>query len=191
MLTVSDFVGVETALDPKPLRDGRVAYRSNRAGSPQVFVVDPAGGDPEQLTDTGGVVYAIAPRPGHDQLLFITDIGGDEQYRLNLLDLASGDVRELAAEPDVIFNFGAWSKDGRFLSYSSNRRDSTFFDIYVLEVDTGTEHCVWAPDAWPSAGRFSPDGSMLVVDLPNLDAQARVARVRQRLGQLQRRPDVR
>ena len=169
MLSVSDFVGVETALDPRAVGEEKVAFRSNRAGVPQVFVVSGAGGDPEQVTDTEGVVYAIDPRPGHDQLLFVTDVGGDEQYGLHLLDLDSGDVQSLMSEPDVIFNHGAWSPDGRLLSYASNRRTREHFDIYVLNVELGVEHCVWSIDAMPRAGCFNSDSSVLLAEVPNLE----------------------
>ena len=171
VLSVSDFVGVETALDPCFTESGGIAYRSNRGGAPQVFIVDAVGDEPRQVTYTGGVVYAIDPRPGHNQLLLVTDDGGDEQYQLRLLDLDTLEIRDLASEPQVIYNRGAWSSDGRLLSYASNRRDVAHFDVHVLNLDTGVEHCVWQLDAMLGAGRFSADASMLIVDQPNLEHQ--------------------
>ena len=111
----------------------------------------------------------VAFRPGHHQLLYVADDGGDEQYQLHLLDLASGTSRVLASIPRVIHNLGAWSADGRLLSYGSNRRDRAFFDVYVLDVETGTERLVFQHDGMNAAGAFSADGQSLLIARPNLD----------------------
>jgi dipeptidyl aminopeptidase/acylaminoacyl peptidase len=167
--TVEDFVRVETALEPHFLSSGAVAFRWNRPGVSQAFSVAAEGGEPRQLTDTGGVTYGLSPRPGRDQLLTITDDGGDEQYQLHLLDLASGASRPLASAPQVIHNLGAWSDDGRLLSYASNKRNVQYFDVYVLDVDAGVEQLVLEHDGMNGAGAFAPDGSAVLVSRPNLD----------------------
>ena len=171
--SVEDFVRVQTALTPAFGRDGlRVAFRSDRSGQPQAYVVGVAGERDEaarRLTDTEGVVYDLAWRPGHDELLFVTDDGGDEQYQLHLVDAMGGEARALGAAPRVIHGLGAWSSDGRLLSYAANRRDRAFFDIYVLDVERGEERLVLEHDGMDAAGRFAPDGKSLLVSRPNLD----------------------
>ncbi len=165
---------VESALEPQFVDRGRsLAYRFNPPGSPQVFVSVLTGGDARQVTDTDGVVYGIAARPSpdglRDELLYITDDGGDEQYQLHLLDLVTAATRSLAAVPNVIHNFGAWSTDGRLLSFAANRRDVRFFDVWVLNVETGEEFPVVEDDNMNVAGGFSPDGRTLLITRPNLD----------------------
>ena len=172
--TVEDFVRVETALEPRFSSDGaRVAFRWNRPGVSQAFVVDAKDGGSgqvaRQLTDTGGVTYGLAMRPGHNELMFIADDGGDEQFQLHLIDLDSAVPRVLASVPGVIHNFGAWSKDGRLVSYGSNRRARQFFDVYVLNVETGEEHLVYEQDGMNEAGVFSADGRALQMGRPNLE----------------------
>jgi dipeptidyl aminopeptidase/acylaminoacyl peptidase len=168
--TVEDFVRVESALEPHFVGDGRrVAFRWNRPGSPQAFVVPAEGGEPTRLTDTDGVIYGLDARPGHDQLLFVADDGGDEQFQLHLVDLATAEPRPLASAPHVIHNLGAWSSDGRLLSYASNRRDRQYFDVYVLEVDSGVEQLVYRHDGMNGAAGFAPGGRALVITRPNLD----------------------
>ena len=167
--TVEDFIRMETALDPQFLQAGAVAFRWNRPGVSQAFVIGSDGGEAGPLTDTGGVTYGLAARPGHDDLLTITDDGGDEQYQLHLIEVSSGASRPLAATPQVIHNFGAWSDDGRFLSYASNKRKREFFDVYVLDVDSDSEHLVFQHDGMNGAGRFAADGSALLISRPNLD----------------------
>ena len=168
--TVEDFVRIETAIQPSYSSDGeRVAFRWNRSGVPQAYVVEAGGGESRQLTDTGGVIYGVHYRPGRDQLLYVADDGGDEQYQLHLRDVAGGDARPLASDPQVIHDVGAWSEDGRLLSYSSNRRERAFFDVYVLDVDAGERRLVYRQDGMNLAGRFSAGGGQLLTSRPNLD----------------------
>ncbi len=171
--TLDDFVQVEVSEQPSYDSTGtHVAFRSNRSGVSQAWIVPASGGEPRVLTDTGGVIYQVAFRPGHDQLLYVADDGGDEQYQLHLLDLADGISRALASMPRVIHNFGAWSSDGRLLSYGSNRRDRAFFDIYVLNLETGSERLVFQHDGMNAAGAFSADGKSLLITRPNLEVSA-------------------
>ena len=172
--TVEDFVRIETALEPRFSSDGtRVAFRWNRPGVSQAFVVDAedsgSGRVARQLTDTGGVTYGLAMRPGYNELMYIADDGGDEQFQLHLIDLDSAVPRALASAPGVIHNFGSWSADGRLVSYGSNKRARQFFDVYVLNVESGEEHLVYEQDGMNVAGVFSADGRALQVERPNLD----------------------
>jgi len=167
--SVEDFVRVETALEPHFMHDGSVAFRWNRPGVSQAFQIPTTGGAARQLTDSGGVIYGLAGRPGHEELLYIADDGGDEQFQLHLVAVASGASRPLAAAPLVIHNLGAWSSDGRLLSYAANKREQQYFDVYVLDVDSGTEHLVYRQDGMNGAGRFAPAGRALLISRPNLD----------------------
>ena len=172
--TVDDFVRVESASSPTVAPDGNtIAFLTNRTGAPQAFVVGDAGeaaAPARRLAETEGVVYDLAWRPGHDEVLFVADDGGDEQYQLHLVAAAPGGApRPLASAPHVIHNLGAWSRDGRLLSFASNRRDPRFFDVYMLDVDTGEERLVLRQDGMNAAGRFDDAGATLLVSRPNLD----------------------
>lgn len=167
-----DFVRAEQALAPSYSADGRrIAFLSDRCGVFQVWLIDAAGeaaAPALRVTDTGGVVYAARFRPRHpDQLLYVTDEGGDEQFRLHLLDLASGASRLLAGGPGLIHAFGSWSRDGRRLSFASNRRAREFLDVHVLDVERSQARCVLQADAMHAAGEFAPDGRALLVSRPN------------------------
>lgn len=171
--TIDDFVRVQTAQAPSFSSEGRrIAFRSNRSGVSQAFVVAAEGEDEapaRQLTDTGTVIYGVHWRPGHEQVLYVTDDGGDEQFQLHLLDLTNGDAHALASAPGTINEFGAWSADGRLVSFRSNRRDRRFFDVYVADADSGEARRVHQSDEMNAAGRFGGDGSRLLFWRPNLD----------------------
>lgn len=171
--TVDDFVQTATATEPSFTPEGRsIAFLSNRSGVTQAYVVGIEGEDAApavRLAETEGLVYGTAMRPGHASLLFVTDDGGDEQYQLNLVDMASGNVAALGSEPHVIYNFGAWSDDGALLSYACNRRDRRFSDLYVFDAGTGTESLLLQQDVpMMRAGAFSPDRRSLIASWPDL-----------------------
>ena len=175
-LTIDQFVRVETAVEPSFSSDGKhVAYRSNRSGVFQVFLVGAEGErihPAEQLTDTGGVVYSAKFRPHSREILYITDQGGNEQYQIHLLDADTRTSRPLAAAPGIIHNPGAFSSDGRCFSYGSNKRDRRFFDIYVSDLHTGEERLVYRQDGMNLPGRFNDDAGALLIRRPNLDKAA-------------------
>jgi dipeptidyl aminopeptidase/acylaminoacyl peptidase len=171
--TVDDFVQVDVATEPSFSHDGQsIVFLSNRSSVAQPYVVSlegeqaaPAG----RLVETEGIVYGTAVRPGRPEVLYVTDDGGDEQWQLNLVGLDGANAKALGSEPRVIYNFGAWSADGRYISYVCNRRDVRFSDVYVLDVETGVETCVLQQDV-PNvrAGGFSPDARTVIVTWPNM-----------------------
>ncbi len=169
---VEDFVKVAMALGPSYSPDGRqIVFRSNRTGAPQPFVVGEAGedaGPARRLVETEAVVYEARWRPNHEQVLYVTDDGGDEQFQLHLVDAGNGQCRALAAAPRVIHNVGDWSMDGRLLSYASNRRDARYFDIYTLDVEPGEHRLVYQHDGMNAAHGFDTDSQRLLISRPNL-----------------------
>lgn len=166
-LRLEDFVRMETAQRPFFVGDGRrIGFLSNRSGVHQVYVAAPPGA-PEQLTFAPDGVYDVRPRPARDQIVYVTDDGGDEHYRLNLLDLADASSRLLTPAPGAVHNLGAWSPDGRLLSYTANQRHGAYFDLYVLDVEAGSERLVHRHDGMNMAGRFAPDASAVLMMRPN------------------------
>ena len=60
---------------------------------------------------------------------------------------------QLGSNPEVLvesidhFHYvGGWSKDGRYLSYSSNRRHPGYFDMFIIDVDTREVEQVFTGD---------------------------------------------
>ncbi|MCC6176555.1 MAG: S9 family peptidase [Chloroflexi bacterium] len=80
-----------------------------------------------------------------------------------VLDGYGRSPRRLTANDDVIHVFGSWHPDGRVFAYSSNERDPRFFDVYLLDVETGARHVLWQHDATHYAECFAPDGASLLV----------------------------
>lgn len=68
--------------------------------------------------------------PTGDVLLVQKDIGGNEFYQI--YTLANGRLT-LLTDGQSRNQFGAWSRDGRWIGYSSTRRNGTDSDLYVMD----------------------------------------------------------
>ncbi|HEX8643026.1 MAG TPA: prolyl oligopeptidase family serine peptidase [Allosphingosinicella sp.] len=100
--------------------------------------------------------------PAGDVLVVSKDVGGDEFFQL--YTLAAGRLT-LLTDGRSRNNFGAWSRDGRWIGYSSTRRNGTDTDLYVIDPrDRSTDRLVAEVEGggWNIAG-FSPDGRQAVV----------------------------
>ena len=100
--------------------------------------------------------------PRGDLLVAQKDVGGNEFFQLYTLRdgrlelLTDGRSRNL---------FGAWSRDGRWIGYSSTRRNGADTDLYVMDPrDRSTDRMVAQVQGggWAILD-FSPDGRRAVV----------------------------
>ena len=103
------------------------------------------------------------PRPGSQDLVYVWDRGGSENYQFFHLDMASGQTR-LVTDGKSRNGGLTWAHKGDRFAFSSTRRDGTNTDIYVgtladaatvkpLVAETGS----WSPVA------FSRDDKSLLV----------------------------
>jgi dipeptidyl aminopeptidase/acylaminoacyl peptidase len=100
--------------------------------------------------------------PAGDVLVVRKDTGGSEFFQI--YTLANGQLR-LLTDGRSRNELGAWSHDGRWLGYSSTRRNGTDSDLYVIDPrDPATNRLVAQVQGggWQIAD-FSPDGRRAVV----------------------------
>jgi dipeptidyl aminopeptidase/acylaminoacyl peptidase len=117
---------------------------------------------------TGGAepVKSGQMQPGGTLLLYAADVGGDENFQLHLKDTADPQSRPVRLTDGKSRNIEAcWSRDGRRIAFSTNRRNGKDSDIVIKEalppyaervVHTGTSPG-WGPVEW------SPDGTALLL----------------------------
>lgn len=158
---IERYLNIRAASSPAlNVRGERVAFLMNVTGTAQVWSIAAAGGWPEQLTFYTDRVDFVRWSPDGTGLLFGKARGGDENAQLYWMSPDGAQVRQLTDAPRIRHNFGAWSADGRRISYASNKRNPNFFDIYTMDVATGAESLVYqqdgsnAPVAWSHDGRF-------------------------------------
>ena len=142
----------------------RSALIATRFGNTsQLHRVAAAGADRRQVSFEQEPISfgTYAPKRG-DVLLVQKDVGGGEFFQLYTLKdgrltlLTDGKSRNL---------FGAWSKDGGKIAYSSTRRNGTDTDLYVMDPrDPSTDRLVAQVKGggWTITD-FSPDGRRAVV----------------------------
>lgn len=125
-------------------------YILTRFGStPQLHRVRSAGGDRYQLTFGETSITGAWVRPGRPQVLVAVDSGGAEFYQLDLLDLATSGRRRLS-DGRSRYTAPRFSRDGRWLAFTSTRRDGRANDLWLLDLEAGDTAILLyaAPDGW-------------------------------------------
>ena len=129
----------------------------------QVHRVARPGGAREQLTfEEDRIVYASHSPVSGDVTVVQKDVGGDEFYQL--YSLAEGRLT-LLTDGRSRNEFGAWSRDGQWVGYTSTRRNGADADVYVMNPrDRRTDRRVAEVrgGGWEFAD-FSPDGKQAVL----------------------------
>ena len=162
MLELADLLEARVAVPADLSADGgTVLVSSNLSGTMQLYRMPSSGGLLERLT---AMDEPVAGRfvPGGERVLLQMDTAGDERAQLYLLD-PGGEPERLVHDPRFMHANPCFTRDGRLLAYSSNRRDGVDFDVYVRELESGEERSAYAPGGWCDAAGFSPDGGTLAV----------------------------
>ncbi|NKB72518.1 MAG: hypothetical protein GKR89_36035 [Candidatus Latescibacteria bacterium] len=143
--------------------NGRLVFSSDRAGAPEIYVVDVDGGNLVQLTTDSGVQIAppatatsLAWSPDGRQLAFVSNRGGT--LSIFIMNQDGTNLRLLTENPAEI-GTPSWSPDGRRLAFTSAGPDNQ--EIYLIDAD-GSNLINWtnhqANDHSPA---WSPTGSQL------------------------------
>jgi len=136
------------------------------ADTPQIHRVAMPGGDRRQLTffsDRVGSDARYRP-PSGEWFLFSKDSGGGEFYQLFLYDSNRGESI-LITDGKSRNTSPRWSPDGRWLAYSSTKRNGADTDLYVMDPSDPNKARLLLRADGGSASVFdwSPDGSSLIV----------------------------
>lgn len=133
----------------------RIIFSSERTGHWQLFEIPAEGGEAWRIRTNTATEYQADPSPDGKTLAFLTNLEGPE--RLVVVDLASGDLRELVRHGGkTIFGNPSWSPDGGRITFSSNWRIG--HQIYVVEVDSGESRRISPLTSGGCEPRFTPDG---------------------------------
>ncbi len=185
-LSFSRYLNIRSAHSPVLSPDGRrLAFLSDITGSVQAWSVrvdEPTALDgsasqpdklawPHQLTFFEDKVWELHGAGVVDKLIAVSDVGGNERQQLYLIEFEGRapdevhTVRRLTTNDDAIHRFGAWSRDGRRVLYTSNARNNVDFDLYQVEVETGKSQLLHESQGNRSVAAWSPDGrSVLMAD---------------------------
>jgi dipeptidyl aminopeptidase/acylaminoacyl peptidase len=160
------YLNIRSAYQSSFSFDGqRLAFLTNITGIPQVWAIDVAGGWPDQLSFGADRVAGVEFSPKHNQLIFVRDVGGNENAQLFLLNGDGSNERRLTHDDGAMHIFGGWSPNGKYITFSANRRNRGRYDIYVQDVTTSEAKMIWENDI-PGIVipvDFSPDSTYLLV----------------------------
>src|SRR5512139_1609380 len=105
----TQYLNIRKAYGPSFSPDGkRLAFLTNITGIPQAWVVNSEGGWPDQLTFHTERVSQVAFSPTSDQLIFLRDIGGNENAQIFLMNGDGSEERRLTHDDEVLHIFGNW-----------------------------------------------------------------------------------
>ncbi len=80
---------------------------------------------------------------GNDTILYVKDFGGDENYHLLSVNLKSGEVKDLTPFQNIRASVvDDLLDDPEFMLVQHNKRDSRIFDVYRVNVKTGSSELV-------------------------------------------------
>jgi dipeptidyl aminopeptidase/acylaminoacyl peptidase len=155
----------------------RLLVRSDLTGTMQLYELDPFSGALRRLTDLPDPVAQAAYVTGRRAAVLEVDQDGDERHQLWLFgDLdavpAGGwekrsELTPLTSDTRFGHHLAGISLDGSTVAFTSNRRNGVDFDLWALELDSGTERCIYRGGGWgqPASG-FSPDGRWVSLLVP-------------------------
>ncbi len=162
--TIQDFLITKAAAYPALSYDmSKIVFISNIKGeTAQLYCTDVVGSEIKQLTDMSEPVMDFKLSPTKNELVFLKDDKGNENYQIHLLHIESGITRPLTDKPQVRHVSLSWSPDGDMITYSSNERNGKDFDIYIKNIETGVDECIYDKGGHVTNAGFSPKGTYCV-----------------------------
>ena len=119
--------------------ESKLLYTSNESGIFNLYEITLSSGEKEQLTDSKiDSYFSESYVPGTNQIIYSADQGGNENYKLYLLE-DDGSSSVLTPKDSVANQFLGWSENDEFMYIRSNRRDLRFFDLYKMQIDTAKQ----------------------------------------------------
>jgi tricorn protease len=137
--------------------DGRrIAFISDRSGEDEVWLVDQAGGKPEQVT-TGGQAMRYAPEWSAEG----THVAfSDKDGKLYVVTLADKKLVQVADDPRGQIRDYAWSPKGAYLAFSMND-PSAARSLHIWSATDGQVHRVTDETFNEQAPSWDPEGEFL------------------------------
>ncbi|QRG70116.1 S9 family peptidase [Brevibacillus choshinensis] len=169
---ILDYLQVQSAFQMKvmPGKNGWT-FLSKISGNAQLWRWDEEDSRPVQLTFLPDRVVDYSHSPCGTKTVVGMDSKGDERQQLFLLTEEGKVARALTDSPSHFHYLGGWSPCGEKIVWSSNRRHSRCFDIFVQNVETGDCEEVFQYDGRCDPVAWLPDGSGIIfsVQETNID----------------------
>ncbi len=137
----------------------RLAYVSFEGSKSSIFVQTLRTGNRIQVSSKPGINGAPAFSPDGRKL--VVTLGGiDGNPDIFILDITSRQTKRLTTHR-AIDTEGAWSPDGRYIYFTSDRSGGP--QIYRISINGGTPERVTFEGSYNARPRLSPDGTRLAM----------------------------
>ena len=142
-----DYLEVSSAYQSQAIPSSdKFTFFSKLTGIPQVWTLG-TNGEPEQFIETNDRVMSVFHSPTGEHTVVGVDGNGNEKQQLYLVGENGQGIETLVESPEHFHYVGGWSPDGKYLSYSSNRRHPGYFDVFVINIETKETKNIFSYDA--------------------------------------------
>jgi dipeptidyl aminopeptidase/acylaminoacyl peptidase len=151
--------------------DGRqIVFSTNLTGRLNLWKVAASGGWPIQLAESDDRQFDGVWSPDGKWIVYIQDAGGGEIFDLYAVPADGGAPINLTNTPDISETSPRWSPDGSTIAISARPKDSSNYDITLLDwkshqerklTNEQTKNREWGNVVW------SPDGKTIYADRAN------------------------
>jgi dipeptidyl aminopeptidase/acylaminoacyl peptidase len=143
--------------------DKKMLVTSNENGIYNAYEIDIVTGQKKALTNsTKETMFASSYVPGTTNIIYSSDKGGNEISHLYLLK-TNGEVKDLTPNAKEKANFQNWSRDNKYLYYSSNKRDPRYFDLYKMDTVKWQPTMIYKNDKGLDVGAISDNERYLAL----------------------------
>ena len=123
-------------LQPQFSPDGRkIAFQSERSGYSEVWICNRDGSGVGQVTDLRG--FAGSPRFSPDSRYLTFDYRSQHHSDIYVVETSGGRPKSIVAFPEADSFLPSWSRDGRWIYFTSNRGEKSVYQIWKQSVQGG------------------------------------------------------
>jgi dipeptidyl aminopeptidase/acylaminoacyl peptidase len=161
---VAAMAQIRSCGSPSFSADGKqIAFVSDLTGIPQLWIAPAAGGFPTQVTALDDPVSGAIWSPDGAWLAFSVAPGGGLNEQIYVVRPDGSELRRLTEGGQENNFLGEWTRDGRFVTMSSNRRDPATTDSYLIDVASGVARLVAENRGIGGITEVSRDGARAVI----------------------------
>jgi Tol biopolymer transport system component len=135
----------------------RIAFRTDRDGNHEIYVMDADGSNPVNLTKSAADERSPAWSPDGEHIAFASDRDGE--FDIYVMDHDGAGVRRIPVPGSD--EYPTWSPDGVRFAFTNACSTCGGFSLHVMDLDGDHVRTLGVGAGWPD---WSPDGERIAFD---------------------------